>query len=241
MKTMTKILIISAFLLAGCDDIISKRSGNCVGLIIDISDTLKVVNSELTIEKVEPMFTLDQDYNSSAKCQLATINDIRYTEVSVINIEGDRLFSSNLIQRDTLIKSFYQDIEKNIKNIKNQPKGTKGSFVCYSIAKMLTDIVNCEDCINKKVIVLSDLAENTPAFNIYKEADRRLIEKNPKAFYKLLDREYPVPNLNGIELVFVNRPPDSTHDEQYHLLSQSLKTYYQDRGAKVTITASLPE
>lgn len=239
-KPLTTIIILLALALTSCDKIIPTRTGNSVGIVVDITDSLQVINEEFTIDKLKPLFAVSKDYNASSRCVLATITDLRYTEVSISSVEDDSYFSSNIIQRDTLIKSFFHSVKKNIGIIKHKPIGTKGSFVIYAIAKMLNDIATSPIKGNKKVIVFSDLAENTSVFNIYRESDRQLLEKNPKALYKLFDKEYPLPNLKGIEIILINRPGDTREDEQYHLLSQTLKTYYQERGAQVVISASIP-
>lgn len=240
-KPLVVLTLLLSFFFAGCDKLIPERFGNCVGVIVDITDSLQVVNKELTIEKLKPMFAITNDYNASSRCILATITDLRYNEVSVISIKDDSYYGSNILQRNSLIKTFYQSVNENIEVIKKKPIGKNGSFVLYSIAKMLNDMAIGKNTHDKKIIVFSDLAENTPTFNIYKNFFYELMKKSPEECFKIFDREYPLPNLKGIEIIFINKPLDSKQDEQYHLLSQTLKTYYQGKGAKVTITASLPD
>jgi hypothetical protein len=241
MKTLLNLIKILVCFLASCQGFKQNKQGTGVGILIDISDSLKINNSKLNVQAFNSEFNLKEEYTAPAFCYIATITNLRYTESSVHRIDGDRYFSSNIIERKSKILSFYKDIDSSLRKIRKQPIGSNGSFVCFAISKMLTEIAKCKTCNTKKVFVLSDLAENTEAFNAYQVSDMQQLSKNPKSIFKILDWEYPLPNLSGITIVFVHQPQTPQGDAQYHSLSQSFKKYYERKGAKVLIQTTIKD
>ena len=242
MKNRNKYLYMTIMILiTSCQGYFTKESGNCVGLLIDLSDSMKSLEG-FHMETFKTLFTIEKNYCASGSCQFAVISDRRYTEESIVKVEGDALYLSNLPARKLVRDSFYSRIEQNLENIKKQTIGTDGSFVCYALAKMLEDISGCTDCVERKVVVFSDLMEHTPAYSVYDPKQWELLITNPETVAQILDREYPLPKLNGIEIIFLHQPLNKIQDEKFHTMSQFLKWYYESRhGTKVSIGTSITE
>lgn len=241
MKKLIKYLTISCVISSiACNGFLTEPKGNTVGILVDLSDTFKQVN-DLSIEELKPIFTINKNPYAPAKCILATITSLRYTETQKFSISGEREFESNIIERKRNIDTFYSQIEQTLKLLKSGTIGSNGSFVCYALSKMLLEISNCNDCQGKKVIVFSDLMEHT-AFSVYDKKQYALLKTNPETVRQILDREYPLPPLGGIEIVFVHRPTNKGEDENFHTVSQFFKWYYGTcHKANVSVSATIPK
>lgn len=224
-----------------CNGLITEPKGNIVGILIDLSDTFKQVN-DLSIEELKPIFAINKNPYAPSTCTIGFISSLRYTETQKFSVHGQSELTANILERKMMRDTFYANIEQHISQIKKKPIGTKGSFVCYALSKMLLEIAECKDCEGKKVIVLSDLMEHTSAFSVYDKKQYTLLKTNPEAVRQILDREYPLPPIGGIEIVFVHKPINKEQDEQFHSVSQFFKWYYGTcHKAKVSVSATIPK
>lgn len=230
--TLSSILI---FVLASCNN--NKGDGNCTGIVVDVSDTF-IETKQLDGQVLPGLFKLKNDPNASAVCLVSSISDKRYTEILPANIESESTLEANSIDRKHRCDSFYHSVERNIKKIKRSGTGTEGSFVCHSIAQMLNRISLCSKE-ERQVFVLSDLEENSPIFSVYHPTDLHRMRTKPSEVFAFLDEEYPLNDLNGIELIFIHQPSTKAQDEMFHFLSKFFISYYSSHGAKVSVSTTL--
>lgn len=233
-------LLLTLLSITSCQSFFGKQKGNCVGVLIDLTDSLQQLNS-LNVQALKPLFTVEQNPFASTTCVLSCITDLRYTETRKFSISAEHEYASNIIERQRNIDSFYSQIDQAIRILKNESIGRQGSFVCYALAKMLETISSVE-CNGKKILVLSDAMESTSAFSVYAKTQMVMLKTNPEAVRQILDREYPLPDIRGIEIVFVHSPTNKAEDENFHAISQFFKWYYGTcHKATVSVTTSIPK
>lgn len=236
MKRQRKTLSSLLFLLLTSCGLNEKQSGNCCGVVFDHSDTFQETKN-FSVSALQGFFQLKNNPNASAYCILSSISDRRHAAILYSSLEGASVLQANSLERDRLHDSFYRSVDKNIRTLKQTKVGTKSSFVCYAIAEMLNKIATCS-CRKKRVVVLGDLAENNSIFSIYTPDDILKLRTNPQEVFSIFDKEYPLPNLQGIEVIFIHQPNSTEKDEEYHFLSSFFKKYYQGHGARVSISSS---
>lgn len=233
------IALCGTLLCAACNNLITEPKGNIVGVLVDLSDSFLLVR-DLSVNELKPLFAIENNLLAPSTCILATITHLRYTETQKFSVQGQTELTANILERKMMRDTFYAHIDQHISEIKKRPIGTDGSFVCYALSKMLWGIVSCEG--SKKVIVLSDAMEHTNAFSVYDKTQMAMLKTNPEAVRQILDREYPLPDIRDIEIVFVNLPIDKKADENFHAAAEYFRWYYGTcHKASVSVTTSIPK
>lgn len=231
-KLLTLVLVAT---LCGCKG--NKEKHECIAVLIDLTDSLTSVN-EFNITEMRNWFNLDRDLNSSGYCMIASISDMRYNTISVRTIESQNSFEANEIERAKLRDSFLNSIHQDFLKIKSEAKGRKSSFICYAISNTIERLNECRDCAKKKIIVLSDLMENSDVFSVYNKQQWNLMIKKPVELYPILDNEYPIQRAQGIEIIIKHQPVNTLDDEKFHIVFRFFQKYYELKGISVKIENS---
>ena len=221
--------------LCGCKGNEKKR--DCNAILIDLTDSLTSV-SEFNPSELKELFELNNDLNASSYCLLASISDKRYNRYSIRSIESQNSFEANEIERRNLRDSFFYTIQNDILKIKSESTGRHSSFICYEISNTIERLNSCVDCGQKRIIVLSDLMENSDVFSVYNSQQWKLMNKKPEEIYPILDHEYPIKNAQGIELIIKHQPLSPIEDEKFHSVYRFFERYYGMKGIKVKIDNS---
>lgn len=236
MKTNQLIFILTLVAtLCGCKGNEKKR--DCNAILIDLTDSLTSV-SEFNPTELRELFKIQNDLNASSYCLLASITDKRYNRYSIRTIESQNSFEANEIERRKLRDSFFFSIHNDILKIKSESAGRRSSFICYAISNTIERLNRCKDCGQKRIIVLSDLMENSDVFSVYNSQQWKLMNKKPEEIYPILDHEYPIKNANGIELIIKHQPLSPIEDEKFHGVYRFFERYYTMKGMKVNIDNS---
>lgn len=239
MRKTVNILIVLLLNSIACNTgLFQKEDGACIGIVFDISDDFRKAK-EINRSHLKNLFESEGTVNASATCFISYISHLRHTEIQEFRMPGSTI-NGNILERQKLYDTLYARIIEEIQRI-HQSVGTDASYVAFAIAEMLQKVSACKDCRSKKVIVFGDLGENTPIFSFYSKTDHQKILTAPQTVEELFDREYPLPKLDGIELVFINRTFTKNQDEAYHQAYLFFKKYYESHGARVSISTSLTE
>lgn len=240
MKTYTLLLASLMALIQSCgnsDNEIPK--GDCLTLLIDRTDTLKA-SSELKTEDFIPLLQVSSNPLASANVCLAPITNIRFERTYSVTIPETDKYSVNELDRKAQIDSFKSQISSLLNLIHKSPCGINGSAIFESIAIKLNDLALCNVGSTKRLIVISDLLENTSWFNAYHSEELAEFVENPKRLYKKLDKQCPIKHsIKGITINFIYQPKSVIDDDQFYKISGLIKDYLENKGAKVFISASL--
>ncbi len=91
----------------------------------------------------------------------------------------------------------------------------------------------------KKLIIYSDLTENSDWFSFFKKTNQNKLLKRPHIIEKAFLKEYKLnDNLSGIQIYLVYQPTLET-ETIYRKLSALYKSILEKRGAIVHIQANL--
>lgn len=239
-------LAVVIILFTACQQFFTKETGNTVAVIADCSDSFPEIRQNLTLEKLKPRLAITHELYAGSTVLFAKISAIRHNPISIAKIDGAVPANSNTPQREEQRKKYYTLLEENIQSITSSPTGTDGSFVLYTIATMLQKLKDDSPESKKgtQLLCFSDLEENNPAvFSVYNKAHLKLLKENPDSVFALFDREYPVPEAKeNSTIYFIHQPRTMADDEFYTtIISKALKKYYQKKGYKVIISATIPE
>jgi len=238
----TKCIVGALMLIAaqGCNYMTVKPKTMFVTFVIDKTDTLTVVD-QLEIGHVKNLLPIEKNDKLGVSLTFYTVTDTRYTKSFTETLNSHSEMDVNDYERPSEVESFLDDVEKDIEKIKKDTKPLKQSYVFHPLFDGLNELATLKDAGKRQCIVLSDLAENSPFFSVYKKKDFALLSKDPEKFREKLEQEYPLErSLKGIEVFFIHQT--GTHDDSiFHEMATFLEEYLRDNGATVEIAGSLDE
>jgi len=141
--------------------------------------------------------------------------------------------------RQKLISRYCHSIDSAIHHIQERnTRETNHSQVFYALSIALGELSKSHTD-RKFLIVLSDLAENTDGFSVYKPGMLDLLKANSDSMATILHLNRLPKSLKGITVYFVHAPQNLVDDERFGVISTFLRLILEEREAKVIITSNL--
>lgn len=237
-KIKSYVLFCITTVLYGCNTNEELQKGDCNVLLFDLTDSMTSVK-EFDVAKIKSFFTLNSDLNSSAYCAIAGITDMRYNPVSEYSIESKNPYEANSLERRRVKDTFFNSILIASNKLKSSKIGKSKSYVCYAISHAVELLNKCQQCNQKRIIVISDMMENTNVFSVFDKKQSKILASKPTQLYPLLDKKYPIINAENIELFIIHQPKNQKKDEMYYKVSAFFRDYYESKGLRVHIETSI--
>ena len=142
------------------------------------------------------------------------------------------------LERDKEIKNFKNEVLQIVTAAGNDIVGKNNSSVFLPIANALNELARSK-AQRRVLLIYSDLMENTMDISFYTKKQFQLLTTNPDSIKKQFEHLQTLQNLNGIEVNFIYQPTDSQNDKVFAIVSAFYKKLFEDKGAKVNISANI--
>jgi len=234
MKTNILKTCILLVLMGGCKKDLPLFNST-VFLLVDRTDDIPVTP---TGRNLVELIELDKNPFNGAQVCLTIISDIEHGKWDLINLESENELSGNNTRRKLQIHAFERRLDTAIQNTRDTTlKVTNHSIIYKPMAEALEKLRQVST--TKKVLILaSNLYENS-SISYYSTHTLACMKKDPKKIYQLLEEEASLPDLTGIQIIFLNKPKSYKDNNNYSIVSGFYKNWFEAKGAIVSIQCSL--
>jgi hypothetical protein len=232
MKTSSYLILLAhIYIMCSC----STPPSSDTGLLADVTDTLNALPDSNEVRKG---MALTNDRWASSTFALEIISDVGYNPRHECSIASADPLLGNLNDRNRELEQFWNCYESAWKLL-NDSVGRESSTVYQPIVRELNRLAK-STATSRKLLVFSDLNENSSVFSVHTKKDFDLLKKDPNAVLEKLSQKGKLPpSLTGIEVFFVYHPKNPEDDERFSLMANLFSDALTMRGAKVTISGSL--
>lgn len=215
-------------------------NGDCLTILLDRTDEFQASKS-INLKDFLPLLKVTTtDPTASANIRLAPITNIRFEKTYFVEIPQTDEYSMNELERKALIDTMKEQVQGYLNVIKNTPIGKDRSSIFEQIALELNSLATCYAGNRKRMVIFSDLLENTSWFNSYKSNQLEIFIGNQKCFNEKMDLNCPIRHsIKGIIINLVHQPQSIIEDDRFYKISELLKTYYENKGAIVHVSSTL--
>lgn len=240
---MKNLILILFFLVTciipSCKTVTSNRETDCVTILLDVTDSFPDIVS-VNAKSILPVLRLSHDSLFGARVTIIPITNFRFNYSKTFSIPSENFMEHNEFDRKEVINEFKRNLDSGLTSFNKKVPGTEGSYIFFAIANALNDLTDCKECDTKKLILFTDCRENTKVFNSYDKESIKFIQQYPEKISALLDRNWPILKpLEGVQIFIEHHPTSQTEDDIFYIMSSFMKSYYEAKGAIVTLN-SLP-
>jgi hypothetical protein len=187
-------------------------------MLIDVTDhTLK--NRDLLKSSIPQILTAIGVSTSSGgysggEVKIFTINDLSDSPSKTVTLRRgvDGALGQNPLDRLDEIKAFEAEFNKALDTILDNTNWDRNQSKIYqNICREINKLSNSPSNNKKVMIIFSDMLENSELFSFYRDKEIENLSKNiGNLVEKKLDKECPLPNLEGIKIfVVTSRKPET--------------------------------
>jgi hypothetical protein len=215
-------------------------NGDCLTILLDRTDEFQAPKTIKLKDFLPLLKVTSSDPTASANVRLAPITNIRFEKTYFVGIPQTDEYSMNELERKILIDTMKEQVQAYLNVIKNTPVGMDRSSIFEQIALELNSLATCYAGNRKRMVILSDLHENTNWFNTYRPNQLDIFIGNQKCFNEKMDSNCPIRySIKGIVINLVHQPQSVLEDDRFYKISELLKTYYENKGAIVHVASTL--
>ena len=190
------------------------------------------------ITSIRSLYTLDSDHAKGAVFKLSEIEDIEYTPTVQLSIEPQSLLMQNPGERESAIKTFFSNVNASLIKLQSQPSEKPLSEI-YPVIAREANTVAAMNGVSKRLVVFSDLRENTPTFSVYRKSDQDELYNNPDSVAAQFQNAQTLNNLSGLTVYLVYQAKNYNDSRLFGLISSLYVKMFEAKGATVIITANL--
>jgi hypothetical protein len=205
-----------------------------VDLLVDVTDR-QIAQPD--VNEIIPLYNFDDIYNGGV-FSLTKLTDVSYNPTIEAKISSANQWLTNELDRDKEIKNFKAQVTAIITNACKDTSGRVNSSLYLPIATELNNL-STNNSQRRILLIYSDLIENTVNMSFYKRGELELLKTNPEKISKYFDSLVKLNSLSGIEVFFIYQPDNNISDQVYQIVSNFYRKLLEDKGAKVTISASI--
>jgi len=134
---------------------------------------------------------------------------------------------------------YLQSINEGIAQLKNVAFDRPTSNLFININATINEVAK-NNADKQRVVISSDLLDNSPLFSAYSKNQMRELKKSPDFLINILEQHAPITqSLDKMDVIIVYQPNSRT-DESFRLISSVFKNYLISKGANaVQIQANL--
>lgn len=209
-----------------------------ISVLRDSTDTLLAEVSADAIFKLYHLFEEENDNPwNGARFRYQTINEVSYNKVTEEILFPENFWFGNSIDRKKQIEKFRRGVFEPFTQKGNG--GTKSNSSVYlPIARELKHLSESKSTI-KRVLIYSDLMENTSDLSFYNESILGMLASHPDSIEKILEEKFLIPSLDGIEVHIIYQPAKADKDRIFKIVSEFYAKMLEAKGAKVFIEANI--
>ncbi|TAL59487.1 MAG: hypothetical protein EPN85_09265 [Bacteroidetes bacterium] len=235
MRTAVILLLISiAVFITSC--MVKKQTTTEVATFTDLTG---IHIAEPSIKDIMHLYDFDAHKWNGGVFRSSTITNVSFNQTDQVNIQAENEWSSSFpLQRAEKINQFQKSIEDIITKNKQIPVGKNNSSIYFPIAEELNRLSQSTSE-RKYLLIYSDLMENNPVFSFYKKEKLNEISATPDSIKNVLESQLKIKTLGGITIYLIYQPANTTEDEQYKIVSKFYKELFENKGARVIITANI--
>jgi hypothetical protein len=153
-------------------------------------------------------------------------------------LESENELSGNKTRRKLQIHAFEKRLDTAIQNTRDTAlKVTNHSIIFKPLAESLEKLKQVSTT-KKVLIIASNLYENS-SISYYSTHTLACMKKDPKKIYQLLEEEAQLPDLTGIQIIFLNKPKSYKDNNNYSIVSGFYKKWFESKNAQVSIQSDL--
>lgn len=235
MKTTAIILLTSLVVLIAACSTSKPHTTTIVAGLVDVTDKNIVRPDAVSIIK---LYGFDKDKWNGGSFRFSAVTRVSLNPREYSDIGEANQWLSNDFQRDDEIKIFQKGVVDIIEKVEQTEVGQSNSSIYLPLANELNSLSK-SNADRKILLVYSDLMEHTSFLSFYNKTDLARLVKYPESLADQLEKLQALDDLSGIEVYLIYQPADSKSDAIFQLVSGFYKKLLEERGAKVTITASL--
>lgn len=236
MKKLTLIAsLFVIFWLQSCKTVTENRETDCVTVLMDVTDSFSDV-ANINANNILPVFRISHDSLFGARVTIAPITNLRFNQNKTVYIPSENMIGLNEFDRKEAIKAFKKDLDFGLGVYNKKVVGTDGSYIFFAIANALNDLTGCKECDTKTLIIYSDCREKSKLFDSYNKESVKFMQKYPEKVSAVIDKNWPIQkSLEGVRIFIEHHPTSTTEDDLFYLMSGFMQSYYESKGAKVSI------
>ena len=219
-----------------------------ISVLIDVTDE-RFEDKDFVAEnlpKFLQIMNLDKETGgySGGEIKLSLINEVSDSKMKTVKIKDAKtgIMGENKLKRKDEVDRFYGDLENTFKQIlDNANWGTDASKIYQKVTRELIKMKSSEYD-KKKLIIFSDMLENSNLFSFYganwKSNIQKMIENPEESLSKLAEKGPTLPDLSEFE-IFVITSRTAENDEMVNLSEQLWMILFEYQGATVTFNSGL--
>ena len=181
---------------------------------------------------------------SGGEIKLSLINEVSDSKSKTVKIEAAQtgLMGENKLNRKDEVDRFYGNLENTFTQILNNANwGTDASKIYQKVTRELIKMKN-SGYEKKKMIIFSDMLENSNLFSFYgvnwKTNIQKMIENPEESLRKLAENGPALPDLSDFD-IYVITSRTVENDEKVNLSEQLWLTLFEYQGATITFNSGL--
>ncbi|NVN95460.1 MAG: hypothetical protein HXX18_09285 [Bacteroidetes bacterium] len=189
-------------------------------------------------DEIKNLYDFKNNIWDEANFRLINITDININKTYQAKIESENYLLSNKFKRKEKIKAFLTDIDKITVNSEKEKIGKDYSAIYEPIAKELNRLSQ-HKADKKYMLIYGDLMQNTDEISFYDKNVFEKLKSNPDKIKQYFNSQVSLNNLGGIKIILLFQPNNIKQDVEYKVVSEFYKKLFEEKGAKVEITANL--
>lgn len=219
-----------------------------ISVLIDVTD--ERFEDENFVAENLPKFlqimNLDKETGgySGGEVKLSLINEVSDSKSKTVKIEAAKtgMMGENKLNRKDEVDRFYGNLESTFTQILNNANwGTDASKIYQKVTRELIKMKN-SDYDKKKLIIFSDMLENSNLFSFYgtgwKTNIQKMIENPEESLSKLAEKGPALPDISEFE-IYVITSRTTENDEKVNLSEQLWLNLFEYQGATVIFNSEL--
>jgi hypothetical protein len=230
------IAIIGIITLSACSNTDTRTSTDYT-ILRDLTDSTLAMP-----DKAELITDLEISTNiwNGINFNFFNVSDVSYTPHWRISlVKGGKRIASSEFSRKREVEGFKARLSALLDSAAHDTAGREHSSIYLPMVEELTRLAN-GNADRKVLVVLSDLMENTPDLSFYKPRTFAELESDPDKIKDELFAKEQLPDLTGVEIRLIYQPKNAKDDIRFQRVSNFFKQMFEAQGAKVTISANLP-
>ena len=228
------IICLSAImLLSSCKGFHEPARIVSVTLLVDVTGDDDVIMP--SIDRFKQIYAFKEDNTKGARFKIEEISDVQFSAGKMLEIPPCPAILQNPGDRKRDTKKFLAEVSISLEQLKLREKGRDHSECYQSVARCLNEIAG-EDCMQKIVIVSSDLFENSDVFSVYRNADLKKLFEKPGEVEKIFLKQVPLSDLGGVCVEFNYKAKDYKDSRRYGLIVSLYQKMIEDRHGKIIIS-----
>ena len=207
-------------------------------IMLDKTDTTQNYKHLLKSSRAEilELSELTLEGSSPNGCSVRTfeINSLSNNKSDEVELEKGSigLSGDNSLDRNEEIKKFYKELDRLFSDLATPSKSFSQSKIYQNLCRELVSLREAEGYNSKRLIIYSDMLENSDLFSFYKSKIDYTDEESLRLTIESIEKQACVfPELSGIE-VFVISSRNETNDEMINNAERFWMYLLDSKGAK---------